>query len=55
MEMALCTGNHEAAQWPPMVATECVIAVETKDHLHWELISVVAEACSAQTTTVSIG
>jgi rubrerythrin len=41
MEMALDAGKREAAQ---LVATECVVAAETKDHLNWELISEAAEA-----------
>jgi hypothetical protein len=41
MEMALAAGNPEAAQ---LVAAECVVTTETKDHLNWELLSEVAEA-----------
>src|SRR5688572_17693775 len=33
MEQALATGNAEAAQ---LVACECVVIAETKDHLDWE-------------------
>lgn len=40
MEMALEAGTPEAAQ---LVATECVVAAETKDHLNWELIGQVAK------------
>ena len=40
MEMALAAGNPEAAQ---LVAAECVVLAETKDHLNWELLSEVAE------------
>jgi ferritin-like metal-binding protein YciE len=40
MEMALAAGNPEAAQ---LVATECVVEAETKDHLNWELLALVAE------------
>jgi len=36
MEMALQGGNPEAAQ---IVAGECVVHAETKDHLNWELIA----------------
>jgi len=36
MEMALQAGKPEAAQ---IVAAECVVEAETKDHLNWELIS----------------
>jgi hypothetical protein len=35
MQMALDAGNPEAAQ---LVACECVVLAETKDHLDWELI-----------------
>ena len=35
MEMALKAGKPEAAQ---LVACECVVLAETKDHLDWELI-----------------
>jgi hypothetical protein len=35
MSDALATGSPEAAQ---LVACECVVLAETKDHLHWELI-----------------
>lgn len=35
MEMALQAGTLEAAQ---LVACECVVLAETKDHLDWELI-----------------
>jgi hypothetical protein len=40
MEMALKSGKPEAAQ---IVAAECVVEAETKDHLNWELIAQVAE------------
>jgi rubrerythrin len=39
MEMALEAGPPEAAQ---LVACECVVEAETKDHLNWELIHEVA-------------
>ena len=39
MEMAL-QGNPAAAQ---IVAAECVVEAETKDHLNWELIGQIAE------------
>jgi rubrerythrin len=35
MEMALDAAVPDAAQ---LVATECVVSAETKDHLNWELI-----------------
>ena len=40
MEMALGSGGSEAAQ---LVAAECVILAETKDHQNWELIGEVAK------------
>ena len=40
MEMALAAGKPEAAQ---LVAAECVVEAETKDHQNWELIGVLAE------------
>jgi len=43
MEMALAAGPPEAAQ---LVAGECVVLAETKDHLNWELIGTAAEKAS---------
>lgn len=40
MEMALDAGKKEAAE---LVAAECVVQAETKDHLNWELISQLAK------------
>ena len=40
MEKALAEGPPEAAQ---LVAAECVVLAETKDHLNWELIGEVAD------------
>jgi rubrerythrin len=40
MEMALEDGDPVAAE---LVATECVVEAETKDHLNWELIGLVAQ------------
>ena len=40
MEMAKAAGNPVAAQ---LVAGECVVHAETKDHLNWELIGEVAK------------
>ncbi len=37
--MALQTGDKNAAQ---LVATECVVLAETKDHHNWELLGEVA-------------
>ncbi len=36
MEMALSAGPPEAAE---LVAAECVVLAETKDHLNWELLA----------------
>jgi ferritin-like metal-binding protein YciE len=41
MEMALAAGDPAAAQ---LVACECVVNAETKDHLDWSLIGKCAEA-----------
>jgi rubrerythrin len=40
MDMALTSAPPEAAQ---IVAAECVILAETKDHLNWELLGQVAK------------
>jgi rubrerythrin len=40
MELAQKSGNRQAAQ---IVAAECVVEAETKDHLNWELVAQVAE------------
>ena len=40
MEMALSAGEPGAAQ---IVAAECVVLAETKDHLNWELIGEAAK------------
>jgi ferritin-like metal-binding protein YciE len=40
METALSDGNDEAAQ---IVAAECVVEAETKDHLNWELLGEAAK------------
>ena len=41
METAKAAGDEEAAQ---IVAAECVVLAETKDHLNWELIGEAAKA-----------
>jgi len=43
MEMALSAGPPEAAE---LVAAECVVLAETKDHLNWELIGQLVEKLS---------
>ena len=40
MRMALEAGDRNAAQ---LVATECVVLAETKDHANWEMMGLVAE------------
>jgi ferritin-like metal-binding protein YciE len=40
MKMALAAGNPAAAE---LVACECVVIAETKDHLDWELLGKCAE------------
>ena len=40
MEMALGAGEPEAAE---LVAAECVVLAETKDHLNWELLGEAAK------------
>ena len=44
MEMALQAGPPEAAE---LVACECVVHAETKDHLNWELIETASKALKA--------
>lgn len=45
MEIALVAGKPEA---PQIVAAECVVQAETKDHLNWELIGMAADALSGE-------
>jgi len=45
MELALAEGEPVAAE---LVAAECVVLAETKDHLNWELIGEAAENASAK-------
>ncbi|HEY6555265.1 MAG TPA: hypothetical protein VI669_18045 [Vicinamibacteria bacterium] len=45
MEMAKKAGNKDAAQ---VVAAECVVLAETKDHLNWELIGTAAKASKGE-------
>jgi rubrerythrin len=46
MEMALESGPPEAAE---LVAAECVVLAETKDHLDWELIGMLAAKAKGET------
>ena len=45
MEMALKSAEPAAAQ---LVAAECVVLAETKDHLNWELIGEVAKKAKGE-------
>jgi rubrerythrin len=45
MEMAMEAGPPEAAE---LVACECVVLAETKDHLDWELIHEVADKAKGE-------
>lgn len=48
MEMASQSGDEVAAQ---LVAAECVVEAETKDHANWELIGQVAEEATGDMKT----
>lgn len=52
METALKAGKPEAAE---LVACECVVLAETKDHADWELISKCAEKATGKQKTVLQG
>jgi rubrerythrin len=45
METALAAGNPQAAQ---IVAAECVVLAETKDHLDWELLGEAARELTGE-------
>jgi len=49
MENARAKGNPEAAQ---LVACECVVLAETKDHLNWELIGQCAKKAQGEEAKV---
>ena len=49
MEMALEEGNPDEAQ---IVAAECVVLAETKDHMNWELIGEAAKKAKANVAKV---
>lgn len=49
MQMALKEGEPEAAQ---IVAAECVVLAETKDHLNWQLIGQAAEHAAKEIAVV---
>lgn len=48
MEMAKGAGDPDAAQ---LVAAECVVDAETKDHANWELIGRIAEKATGDKKT----
>lgn len=48
MKMALAEGNPAAAE---LVACECVVLAETKDHADWELIGECAKALEGEAAT----
>ena len=45
MRMALSDGSRDAAQ---LVAAECVVLAETKDHQNWELIGEIAKSSTGE-------
>lgn len=49
MQMAKTAGDKQAAE---LVAGECVVLAETKDHLNWELIGHVAKNGSGEETRI---
>jgi hypothetical protein len=49
MEMALKSGSPEEAE---LVACECVVIAETKDHLNWELIGKCAKKLKGESAKV---
>ena len=49
MNMALAAGPAEAAE---LVAGECVVHGETKDHLNWELMELPAEQADKRTAEI---
>jgi hypothetical protein len=49
MQMALASGPPEAAE---LVAGECVVHAETKDHLNWELLDLAADNADDKTAKI---
>jgi ferritin-like metal-binding protein YciE len=49
MDMARSSGDDVAAQ---LVAAECVVEAETKDHANWELIGRIAEEATGERRSV---
>ncbi len=52
MNKALATGDPDAAQ---LVACECVVLAETKDHMDWELIGSVGENMTGKEAAILKG
>ncbi|MGE8632614.1 hypothetical protein [Achromobacter piechaudii] len=49
MKLAISSGDADAAQ---LVATECVVLAETKDHANWSLIGLIAEQHSGKEAAI---
>jgi rubrerythrin len=49
MKLALSSGPAEAAE---LVAGECVVLAETKDHLNWELLALSADKADKETAEI---
>lgn len=49
MQMARESGDAKAAE---LVATECVVLAETKDHLNWSLLGEIAQNCSGDAPSI---
>lgn len=49
MQQALASGPAEAAE---LVAGECVVLAETKDHLNWELLGLAADEADKATAQI---
>lgn len=49
METALLAGKPEAAQ---IVAAECVVQAETKDHMNWQLLEAASKALEGNEQTI---
>lgn len=49
MEMALASAPPDAAE---LVAGECVVLAETKDHMNWQLMEMAAESADKQTAEI---
>ena len=49
METALQSGDRDAAQ---IIACECVVLAETKDHANWELIGQIAKSAGGERSDI---